>query len=276
MKSNYLIFSDNRYVTISRQTIILFALAIVCWGCPGGTSKTTQPSREQKWNFKTVKIGNQEWMTNNLNVATFRNGDSILNVKTKEEWVKVGKEGKAAWCYYDSTTYTMGKIPAWYGSEGIDVSNPYLIAYGEKYGKLYNWYAVNDSRGLAPDGFHVPSDLEWTQLEEYLGKSNAGKKMKSAIGWKNPLGFHLGTNESGWSGLPGGFVYKGGVFSGGILINGNWWSSTEGNSNKGRCWDSPDRKPECAWMRNLNYNESELSRFSSNKRYGFYVRCIKD
>ena len=88
---------------------------------------------------QTITIGTQVWMTKNLDVATFRNGDPIPQAKTDEEWEKAGENQQPAWCYYDN-----------------DPAN------GAKYGKLYNWYAVNDSRGLAPVGYHIPSDAEWT------------------------------------------------------------------------------------------------------------------
>jgi uncharacterized protein (TIGR02145 family) len=106
---------------------------------------------------QTVTIGTQVWMTKNLNVATFRNGDPIPEAKTDEEWERAGAEGKPAWCYYNN-----------------DPKN------GTKYGKLYNWYAVNDPRGLAPSGYHVPPDAEWTILTDYLGgEYDAGTKVKS-------------------------------------------------------------------------------------------------
>lgn len=85
--------------------------------------------------YKTVTIGNQVWMAENLNVDKFRNGDLILQAKTEEEWKKAGENKHPAWCYFDNDT-----------------------ANDAKYGKLYNWYAVNDPRGLAPAGWHIPTD----------------------------------------------------------------------------------------------------------------------
>ena len=106
-------------------------------------------------NSQTVTIGNQTWMTKNLDVSTFRNGDTIPEIQDVNEWHKAGEEGRPAWCYYDNDS-----------------------TYGTTFGKLYNWYAVNDPRGLAPVGYHIPSDQEWTMLTDYLGL-NAGSKMKS-------------------------------------------------------------------------------------------------
>ena len=132
---------------------------------------------------QTITIGTQVWTTKNLDAATFRNGDPIPQAKTDEEWEKAGDNQQPAWCYYDN-----------------DPAN------GAKYGKLYNWYAVNDSRGLAPVGYHIPSDAEWTILTDFLGGEKvAGTKMKSTDFWADYEGNSgNGTNESGFSGLPGG------------------------------------------------------------------------
>ena len=184
-----------------------------------------------------VKIGTQVWMTKNLDVAQFRNGDPIPEVKDDAAWDKAGENKQPAWCYYNN-----------------DPIN------GRKYGKLYNWYAVNDPRGLCPSGWHVPSTLEWADLEDYLGGEKvAGTKMKSTGGWQNNGN---GTNSSGWSGLPGGGRFSNGSFT--IIGDyGYWWSSTENFTNN-------------AWYRNLNYNYGYVYRNYSNKTLGCSVRCLRD
>ena len=150
---------------------------------------------------QTVTIGTQVWMTKNLDVSTFRNGDPIPQAKSNAEWQAAGENKQPAWCYYDN-----------------DPAN------GAKYGKLYNWYAVNDARGLAPAGWHIPSYDEWTILTDYLGgKSVAGNKMKSKSGWEANGN---GTNSSGFSALLGGNSSRWGRFDF-IGLNGYWWSSTE-------------------------------------------------
>jgi len=112
--------------------------------------------------YKTVTIGTQVWMKENLNVSTFRNGDPIPEAKTAEEWQAAGEAKQPAWCYYDN-----------------DPKN------GAKYGKLYNWYAVNDVRGLAPVGWHIPADHEWNVIIDYLGgPMEAVVKIKNNVGWK--------------------------------------------------------------------------------------------
>ena len=184
-----------------------------------------------------VKIGTQTWTSKNLDVSTFRNGEAIPEAKSKEEWSKAGDNKTAAFCYYE-----------------YDSKN------GKVYGKLYNWYAVNDSRGLAPAGYHIPSDAEWTILTDFLGGSKiSGKKMKSKDGWSNDGN---GDNSSGYNGLPGGNCNYNGYFHR-LAENGYWWSSSE-------------NKADNAWDRNLDNNGSEGSRNYSNKRYGFSVRCLRD
>ena len=181
---------------------------------------------------QTVTIGTQVWTSKNLNVSTYRNGDVIPQVQDKNAWAKLTT---GAWCYYDN-----------------DAPN------GTKYGKLYNWYAVNDPRGLAPNGYHIPTDAEWTKLSDYLGKE-AGTKMKSTSGWVENGN---GSNSSGFSGLPGGDRNGNGTF-GFIGEFGSWWNSTEYNTNN-------------AWYRGLNYANGNVDRGSSSKEDGFSVRCLRD
>jgi len=184
-----------------------------------------------------VKIGNQIWMTQNLKVALFRNGDSVPYAKTAEEWEKAGKEQKPAWCYYNN-----------------DPAND------SKYGKLYNWYAVNDPRVLAPAGWHIPSDVEWKQLTDFIGGNEAaGKKLKSKSGWE--LNGN-GTNESGFNGLPGGYRYDYGFFNYGGLF-AVWWAS-------------PVNYTSFAWLYYQAYNFGNAFRYFPTKAFGFSVRCVKN
>jgi uncharacterized protein (TIGR02145 family) len=189
----------------------------------------------------TIKIGTQNWATKNLDVSTFRNGDSIPEAKTNEEWKKSGDEQKAAWCYYNND-----------------------LANREKYGKLYNWYAVNDQRGLAPEGWHVPTDAEWTTLTTYLGgEAVAGGKLKETgtSHWTDPN--TDATNITGFSGLPGGFRFDVGVFSY-IGIGCFWWSSSESGTTT-------------VWDRALINNTGNLSKSNyGSKGSGLSVRCIKN
>ena len=156
-----------------------------------------------------VTIGKQVWMTANLNVDKFRNGDSIPVANTKEEWVKAGENKQPAWCYY--------------------VNDP---DNGDRYGKLYNWYAVHDPRGLAPEGWKIPSFEDWSGLINFMTKSCDGHcpdgKLKYTDFWASygQGRSGTGTNESGFSGLPGGFRYSYGSFSS-LEHRGYWWSWSE-------------------------------------------------
>jgi uncharacterized protein (TIGR02145 family) len=197
---------------------------------------STPKPNDNTTKINEVKIGNQIWMGQNLNVTKFRNGDLIPEAKTPAEWKAFADAGEPAWsvCETDDSK-------------------------GEIYGKLYNWYAVNDSRGLAPEGWHIPSDEEWTELNDYLGGDmQAGPKMKSQTGWDNGGN---GTNSSGFNAIPSGYRgIEGNCISRGIIEN--WWSSTESNNN-------------LAWKRGLGYSFIELNRFDPSKGYGFSVRCVK-
>jgi uncharacterized protein (TIGR02145 family) len=190
-----------------------------------------------------VMICNQIWMGCNLDVDHYRNGDSIPELRNKSEWFKTRT---GAWCYYNN-----------------DPNN------GIIYGKLYNWYAVNDPRGLAPEGWHIPSIDEWNELENCLGGvSVAGGKLKSTGTkedrdglWRAP---NTGaTNESSFSGLPGG--YRGGTnwLFYGIGSDCFWWSSTTD-------------KEVSSFGRGLGYSYAGFIRYDFPVLSGFSVRCIKD
>ena len=192
---------------------------------------------DNKGNYNYLAIGTQDWMTTNLDVSTFRNGEPIPQVESPEEWQSAGDNQQAAWCYYDN-----------------DVAN------SAKYGKLYNWFAVNDLRGLAPAGYHIPTDTEWTKLSDYLGGDTAtGGKMKNSSGW-NDKGH--GNDSSGFKGLPGGYRNGYGGFHY-VGDDGSWWSTSESYGSY-------------AWNRVLSGSNSYLYRSDKFKNCGFSVRCIKD
>jgi uncharacterized protein (TIGR02145 family) len=198
-------------------------------------SPKSEPDNKSK-DFGTVRIGTQSWAVANLNVSTFRNGDSIPEARTNKEWVTAGELGKPAWCYYNNDP-----------------------AKGLKYGKLYNWYAVNDPRGLAPLGWTLSSDADWAKLIYFLrGSEMAGKKMKSISGWSDD---NNGTNETGFIGLPGGYRVENGTFLNFGSI-GTWWSSTES-------------KALTAIDHYLALSGS-LGRSSSPKQRGESVRCLRN
>lgn len=198
-------------------------------------------------NSNEVTIGKQVWMSQNLNVDKFRNGDPIPQAKTSAEFKEAGKNEQPAWCYYDSITSVK--------------NGRFVYTTIKRYGKLYNWYAVNDTRGLAPAGWHIPTDLEWTVLTDYLGgDSVAGTQMKSPRGWaKNGNG----SNTSGFSGLPGGACDNNGYCEG-SGSSGYWWSSSD------------DEKRWNAIGRGLWDGYNSASKVIASKINGFSVRCIRD
>jgi len=188
-------------------------------------------------NYTCVKIDTQEWMTENLNVGSFRNGDPIPEARSDEEWRKAGEDGTPAWCYYENKAEN-----------------------GTRFGRLYNWYAVTDKRGLAPAGWHVSSDAEWRNTTDFLGGEDAaGTKMKNSNGWSDDGN---GTNESGFTGLPGGCRDLTGKF-GYVEKIGYWWTSTE-----------KDRT--LAWYRCIDRSPYYVYRTNYYKQNGLSVRCVRD
>ena len=186
--------------------------------------------------YTYVEIGNQAWMSQNLDNNYFQNGDLIPEAKTNEEWIQAGENKQPAWCYYNN-----------------DSSN-------RKYGKLYNWYAVNDPRGLAPDGWHIPSDSEWKTLTTYLGGEKvAGPKIKSNYGWVES---GYSNNTSGFTALPGGFrLFLNGLFFD-LGSHGNWWCSSEIDNNIARSRELY-----------IGYIDRD---YDGNKGNGYSVRCVKN
>jgi uncharacterized protein (TIGR02145 family) len=187
--------------------------------------------------YQTVLIGNQIWMAENLRSATYANGEPIPNVTDTTAWTQLSS---GAWCHYENNT----------ANDAI-------------YGKLYNWYTTVDPRGLCPAGWHVPTDAEWTVLMDFLGgESVAGGKMKSTTGWNAP---NTGaTNESGFSGLPGGS--RAASNDDGydpVGYYGSWWRSSESSAT-------------FAWFCFLDLYCGCASRFSNDKRNGYSVRCLRD
>jgi uncharacterized protein (TIGR02145 family)/uncharacterized repeat protein (TIGR02543 family) len=188
--------------------------------------------------YTEVTIGTQVWLVENLKTTRYRDGTAIARVTDPAEWEALSTTG---YCWYNNDS----------------------SMYNADYGILYNWYAVSDARQIAPAGWHIPTDAEWSTIEAYLGGSSvAGGKLKEAgtAHWNSP---NTGaTNESGFSAFPGGYRFVDGPFySVGSL--GNWWSATE--------YGAAD-----AWFRGLLYNYSDLYRSDGNKGLGFSVRCVRD
>ncbi len=197
--------------------------------------------------YQTVLIGEQVWMAENLRTSNYANGDPILQVTDSIAWIQLDS---GAWSNFDNNS-------------DLDTL----------YGKLYNWYAVADSE-LCPQGWHVPTDAEWQQLEAALGMpagelgllsyrggaQNVGGKIKVTTLWNTP---NAGaTNEIGFSGLPGGLRWNSGDFST-LGDNGHWWSISESSAAS-------------AWSRGLSYVNAGIVRSNPDKKSGVSVRCVRD
>lgn len=200
-----------------------------------GNKNVISTTKNSKSNFSTIKIGNQTWMSENLNVTKFRNGDIILEAQTDELWIKAAEQKVAAWCYYDNDpTQT----------------------------KLYNWYAVNDPRGLAPEGYHVPDEDDWNTLVNHLGgELVAGPKLKFASSWGDSTSVVYAKNNfaaepMGWrkTSKEGIAFTKEGAF---------FWCSTA-------------LSLKYAWTRYLIYKSNDVKSYCYPKSSGLSVRCVKN
>ncbi len=193
--------------------------------------------------YKTIMIGTQTWMAENLKTTKYDDETLIPNVIDDATWNSLTSD---AYCWFNN-----------------DIGNKDI------YGALYNWHAVKTGK-LCPEGWHVPSDSEWKQLEMALGMTHEqadafswrgtdqGTQMKTTSGWNDNGN---GTNSSGFSGLPSG--YRGNSNFVYIGYYGFWWTSSEGSEGK-------------ALVRGLNYSGTTVSRGSGNAEYGNSVRCLRD
>ncbi len=187
--------------------------------------------------YHTITIGTQVWMIEDLKTTKYRDGSAITLVEDNTAWSTLTT---AAYCDYDNNS-----------------SN------GATYGHLYNWFAVHDSRNICPDGWHVPTDADWSTLTGFLGgESVAGGKMKETgtTHWLSPN--TAATDEAGFKALPGGerratgqYIYLGEYSC--------WWSSTEYDAQQ-------------AWIRYIGHTDGEVTNQLYNKNYGYSVRCVKD
>ncbi len=207
--------------------------------------------------YRVVRIGEQVWMAENLRTTKYRDNTSIENPHDNSSW-QSNTSGAYAWFVND-------------------------IDNKEKYGALYNWYAVANTRGLCPEGWKVPDDSDFEQLRNYLinnyeeiTSGNVGNTLKSCRQVNSPLqgecdtdehprwnenSTHHGTDDFGFSGLPGGS--RDPNFFGGLGAHAHWWSATQNNENQ-------------AWMRRISFNEGHVDRWSMDIAIGYSVRCLKN
>lgn len=198
--------------------------------------------------YNTVKIGNQWWMAENLKVKVYNDSTPIMEVKPSDHDTVWADTNVGAFCSIDS-----------------------------RYGLHYNWFVISNSKKIAPVGWHVPGDEEWKTLEKELGMSkeeadktswrgnNESEKLipESSVGWSSTGSTVYGTNESGFSALPGGCRLFNGTI-GEVTGTAFWWSSTSA------------RKGTSGWYRNVSSSHKTIFRYYADKNYGMTIRCVKD
>ncbi|MCX6239241.1 MAG: fibrobacter succinogenes major paralogous domain-containing protein [Bacteroidia bacterium] len=232
----------------NKSLLMTVAILIIAMSSVAQKTDTFTDKRDGK-TYKTVKIGTQTWMAENLKTTYYRDGSEIPNITDKDSWSNLTT---GAYCSYDNST-----------------------GNANTYGTLYNWYAINDNRELCPSGWHLPTDAEWKTLEMALGMSHTnadktswrgtdeGGKLKETgtTHWNSP---NTGaTNTNGFTALPGGYREYDGTFKN-IGSYGLWWSATETNTTT-------------VWDRALSYENTNMYRYNSSyKVAGFSVRCLKD
>lgn len=187
--------------------------------------------------YETVSIGKQQWMSQNLDVSRFQNGDTLFHAVSNQDWEKAGLEKTPAWCYFDNDS----------------TSNTEM-------GKLYNWYAVNDGRNLAPLGYKIPAIEDWIELMDSLGgPKSAGIQLMDSINWVD------GTGASGFNAFPGGGRGKQGTFSGKGGY-GFWWTAT----------DFHESAAYVVYLYNDQFwGKNGATKDGNPKEMGFTVRCLK-
>jgi len=232
----FLIFRTN-FTLI--QVFVLILMLLISMGCEEGTKDDDDDDDQDEEEYQTVTIGTQVWMSKNLNITHYRNGDAIPNVTDGAEWYGLTS---GAYCDY-----------------GNDPNN------ATTYGRLYNWYAVTDSRGLAPEGWHIPSDAEWATLINYLGgRDLAGSKLKETGNTHWLTENTDATNESGFTALPGGYRTTG--ILGNFMYLGYY----------AKFWTSAVTPFPIMYYLNSAMTQCVQDYNNCGKMYGFSVRCVKD
>lgn len=244
------------------KSILIILMALTAFSCKkeksdpiktelSGTFTDNRDGQLYKW----VKIGNQIWMAENLCASKYRNGDEIGTTTPADKSILTEINPKYQWAY-----------------EGLEANVKYY------YGRLYTWHAVNDSRGLAPAGWHIPSDVEWKTLEMSLGMSqlaaddmeargtNEASKLagNSGLWMLGELKSNTNFGTSGFDALPGGFRWPAGLFAY-MGSEANWWSATTSSNHTGD-----------AISRTLDKSNSKILRHAYMKEFCFSVRCVKD
>ena len=233
-----------------KKTLLIITALMLVVGCDPSTEP--EPEEETVTDidgnvYETVQIGDQLWMAENLKVTKYNNGGEIPTGYSNEEWV-----GLITGAYEVYPLNSTGNVSTCEGD------------CAEVYGNLYNWFAVDDERGICPEGWHMPSDGEFVVLEEHLGMNVACQLAGNSDLWLDGyLEDHFKFGTSGFTALPGGFIYSVGIQ--GLSTNGYFWSST-GSTEGGAI----------AVNRSLHYNTTYVTRGNEHGYYGCSIRCLKD
>ncbi|MFN5372579.1 MAG: FISUMP domain-containing protein, partial [Bacteroidia bacterium] len=220
---------SKKYIDVNANKKAEFDFTLIPW------DSSDDPDKDL---LQEIKIGQQIWSLNNLNTDRFRNGDTIPEVKSNSAWVLAGENKQPAWCYYDNNSM-----------------------HGESYGKLYNWYAVADSRGLCPAGWHVPNNAEWAALGETLGGNDKAAEQLNQLSIKE--GRSSDSNGRRFNSFPGGIRLSNGRFD--YLGNDSYWWTVSDNSSKEGV------------NRYILHDSSEINKATYYlKSNAHSVKCIKD
>lgn len=240
-----------------RKMLSILGIATIVYVTLSFDSKVLVIENNNPNEIKSIKIGNQYWMSENLNSDHFLNGDKIPEAKTAEEWVYAAKNKKAAWCYYNNDTLN-----------------------GKQFGKLYNGYALIDPRGLVSKNWKIPSVKDWEKLiNQSKGKEQAGLKLKATFGWA--LNGN-GSNEFNFNALPSGYRSEEGQFIG-LNTECGWWSSNYNNYQIDETVINSDdaNSDDASYISEMTSvyliwsDDSILGTDFSSLGAGYAVRCVK-
>ena len=239
--------SDSNFDGCVQLTDLLDLLS--AFGAQCGEWQCGEPMNHSGHAYETVVIDGRCWFAENLRALTYANNDAIPSTLTDSQWNYADEGATTVYGEDDGCNND---------SPDIDSCDPTVAL--EEYGRLYNWYAVNDSRGLCPAGWRVPAESDWHSMTSSLGGSSvAGEKLKSTYGWSYS---GQGTNESGFNGMPGGKRQDGSGYYSSAGDRGTWWTSTP--------YSSLARHVE------LKFNSNGVTNSYSDRETGYSVRCIQE
>lgn len=238
-------------------TISLLFLFIACKNSRDNRSSTDRLTKSKDNSHSTVLINGKLWYSENLKVKKFKNGDTIHYANSPEDWIKYANLNKPAYTYYNFDSLNFAKI-----------------------GKLYNWYAIEDVRGIAPEGWRIPEESDWASLQRYCDSAfgrniDLDQIANTRFGTEELLdtkvwGYGNGSNKTGFSALPGGYIDDFGVFSENKFTTG-WWSNSQSNNRQLLSTDAKcESCPFCFLLTIIGRDYHNVA----PKGFGLYIRCV--